>query len=159
MAGNVVEVVGDAGHVASYVLAAVVDARVLEAEEGNLDELASAQRHVLRVLGGDAELEEVELVDILQESSGVGEDLARRISADAEENPWYVSHPVKVVRFASLLLWIESLLRYWHVCLAFAQEELEEVVVIKVCLRKVAAGEQGSYANLVVNGDEPQSGE
>ena len=69
MAGDVVEVVCDAGHVAADVLAAVVDARILEAEEGDLDELAGAQRHVLRILGGDAELEEVELVDVLEEGS------------------------------------------------------------------------------------------
>ena len=83
MAGDVVEIVCDAGHVATDVLAAVVDARVLETEEGDFDELTGAQRHVLRVLGGDAELEEVELVDVLEECSGVSEDLARRIAADA----------------------------------------------------------------------------
>ena len=58
-----------------------------------------------------------------------------------------------MVRFASLLLCIESVLWYWHVCLAFAQEELEEVMVIKVCLLKGTAREQGSYADLV-NADE-----
>ncbi len=51
--------------------------------------------------------------------------------------------------FASLLLCIESLLWYWHVRLAFTQQKFKKVVVIKVLVRKVAARELGSYANLV----------
>ena len=81
--GNGEHVVRYTGHEAPHVLATVVDARVLETEEGDLDELAGAQRHVLCILCGNAELEEVELVDVLEECSGVGKDLARRIATDA----------------------------------------------------------------------------
>ncbi len=87
MAGNRVEVMNDARHVAADILTAVVNARVLEAEEGDLDELASAQRHVPCILSSDAELEEVELVDVLEEGPRVGENFARRITADTDLRP------------------------------------------------------------------------
>ena len=86
MAGDVVEIVCDTGHVASDILATVVDARILEAEEGDFDELTSTQRHVPRILSSDAELKEVELVDVLQECSSIGDDLACRIAANAGGN-------------------------------------------------------------------------
>ena len=59
----------DARHIATDILATIVDARILQAEESDLDELASAQRHVPRIFSSDAELEEVELVDVLEEGS------------------------------------------------------------------------------------------
>ena len=54
----------DAGHITACVLATVVDAGVLQASERQLKELASAERHERRILGGHAELQVVELVDI-----------------------------------------------------------------------------------------------
>ncbi len=75
---------GDAGHVTPDVFTAVVDARILETEEGDLDELATAERHKASILGGDAKLEEIKLVDVLEERACVCEDLACRLATDAE---------------------------------------------------------------------------
>ena len=86
MARDRVKVMTDARHVAPDILATVVNARVLETEEGDLDKLASAQRHVPRVFSSDAELEEVELVDILEEGSRVSDDLAGGIAANANRD-------------------------------------------------------------------------
>ena len=86
MARDRVKVMTDARHVAAHVLAAVVDARVLKAKEGDFNEFTSAQRHVPGIFSSDTELEEVELVDVLQEGAGVGNDLACRIAPNADGN-------------------------------------------------------------------------
>ena len=86
MTGNIIEIMGNARHVAADILTAVVDTRILQAEEGNLDELASAQRHVPRILGSDAKLQEVELVDVLQERTRICQYSSGRRATNTEDN-------------------------------------------------------------------------
>lgn len=84
MSRNSEKIVGDTGHVAPHVLAAIVDARILQAEECDLDELAAAERHKAGIFGGDAKLEKIELVDIFQECASGCEDFAGGVASDAE---------------------------------------------------------------------------
>lgn len=75
----------DTSHEGADVAAPVVDAGVEKREEGQLEELAAAQRHQASVLVRDAELEVVEHVQVLQERARVGDDLVHAMTLEAVE--------------------------------------------------------------------------
>lgn len=83
LSGYCKKVMGNPRHVASDVFTAIVDARIQESEKGDLDELATTERHKAGILGGDAKFKEVELVDVLEKRTGVCKNPARRVAADA----------------------------------------------------------------------------
>ena len=69
---------GNARHVASDVLAAIVDTGVLQTEECSFDELPCAEIHHACVLRRNSELKKVEMIQAFQECAGVGEDPSSR---------------------------------------------------------------------------------
>lgn len=78
--GNGIE--RDTSHVASDVLAPIVDSGVEQSQECGLQKPASANRHRLNILGGDAEFDIVEVSDIFEETTAVGDNLSQALSLD-----------------------------------------------------------------------------
>ena len=75
----------DAGHITTNILAAIVYPGVAERQECHFEELPNTEGHEARILRGDSELHVVEHVEILQEHSGVRQNLTDGLAVATRE--------------------------------------------------------------------------
>ena len=136
----------NAGHVAAYVPASIIDSGVKQCQEGMLNKFSSTQSHVLNFLCTDTEFDVIKQGRILQKWARIGVYLTQPFSFPSEFAIQWVTACRACKR--NVRANVESIRWDHFVGIAPLEQELEERGMVQVFYGITSARKLGRYSNL-----------